>query len=509
MTAGVQEFSAEQGQPGHDITATLIDDLPAVRQDEWLYLLIPRSMHAIRVPASEQAAAPWRKVLAEYPSIATNRLYRPQGTPWGVTLVVSHRCNLSCVYCFSEVGHSTASLEVDRMLAIVDHTLAHRPAGRARPFVVNFFGGEPTLNMPDVEQVVRHVEQACASAGVQHSFRMVTNGTAPLSAMRFLVEHGFQLTVSMDAKPELQGPQRIYRKGLSPTQTVDTIKFLVDNGISPRIRSTVTGETVHHMAETVAYFAGLGATFIHFEPVGPSGTSSVGRLARYTTPTAEDYSTNLLRALDAARPLNAGVFGYAYQHLLSSPPKSYCEPMSGVDSYNVLNASGELIMCPEMQDPARNDDFQHNVGRVSGRRTVTVDITRKEDVGKLAVPVQVLSCQTCYARDICKSGCPSRNIQATGSLTKLDPYSCAVAKRVCADILGRMAQETFGAVAGCQEPILRPLAMPAELCTPPIVANAISVLQRAKIVFALTGETLAPQVHTEIERLTQLAGLST
>ena len=51
--------------------------------------------------------------------------------------------------------------------------------------------------------------------------------------------------------------------------------------------------------------------------------------------------------------------------------------------------------------------------------------------------------------------------------------------------------------------------MPAELCTPPIVANAISVLQRAKIVFALTGETLAPQVHTEIERLTQLAGLST
>ncbi|HEV2887350.1 MAG TPA: radical SAM protein, partial [Jatrophihabitans sp.] len=443
------------------------------------------------------------RLLAEYPSIAADRLQRPQGTPWGVTLVVSHRCNLSCVYCFSEVGHSTASLELERMLAIVDHTLARRPAGPRRAFVVNFFGGEPTLGMADVEKVVEHAERACAEAGVELSLRMVTNGTAPRSVLEYLVKHDFMLTVSMDAAPERQGGQRIYGKHFNAEQTMDAIRYLVESGLSIRVRSTVTGETVRHMDETVRFFASLGARFVHFEPVGPSGTTTSGRLSRYTTPSAEDYAENLLRAMDAARPLGVAVFGYAFQHLLSTPPRSYCGPMIGEDSYNVLNANGELIMCPEMQDPARNEGFGHNVGQVSGRHTVSLNLVRKEEVGKQAMPLQNSSCQSCYARDICKSGCPSRNIQATGSLTKLDPYSCAVAKRVCDDVLRRIAVETFHDVPETPEPMIKPISLPAELCSTPFVGNAISVLQRAKVVFTVTRERIDPSMDGEIARLSR------
>jgi uncharacterized protein len=370
--------------------------------------------------------------------------------------------------------------------------------------VVNFFGGEPTLAMADVERVVEHTERACAEAGVQPSLRMVTNGTAPRPVLEYLVKHRFMLTISMDAAPQLQGGQRIYGKHFNAGQTIESIRYLTDAGVSVRVRSTVTGETVHRMDDTVRFFAGLGVRFVHFEPVGPSGTTVAGRLSRYTTPSAEDYAENLLRAMDAARPLGLGVFGYAFQHLLSTPPRSYCGPMIGEDSYNVLNANGELIMCPEMQDPARNEGFGHNVGQVTGRHTVSLNLVRKEEIGNAAMPLQNASCQNCYARDICKSGCPSRNIQATGDLTKLDPYSCTVAKRVCDDILRRIAVETFQNVDETPEPVIKPISLPAEVCSTPIVGNAINILRRAKVVFSLTGERMDPAIDSELARLSSL-----
>lgn|GEM_PF-3231378 len=507
MTTTADEAPGLVADPWRPSSA-LLDEFPAVYDGDWLYLLMPRSMHAIRVPAARQAAAPWRRLLESYPSITAERLYRKPGAPWGTTIVVSHRCNLACVYCFSEVGHSSATLESDRMLAIVDHTLARRPAGPRTSFAVNFFGGEPTLAMNDIRRVVAHTERACAEAGVEPSFRMVTNGTAPREVLEYLAEHRFMLTVSMDASPHRQRGQRLYGKHASVDQTVETIKLLVGLGTSPRVRSTVTGETVEHMDETVRYFASLGVTFVHFEPVGPVGTTTPGRLSRYSSPPAEQYAENLLRALDAARPLGVGVFGYAYQHLLSSPARSYCAPMTGDDSYQVLNANGELIMCQEMQDPTRNSEFGHTIGKVAGRSAVFVDLLRKEAIGRRAAPTQAASCQTCYARDICKSGCPSRNIQATGDLTKLDRYSCTVAKRVCDDVLRRLAVETFRAVEPGPEPVIKPISLPPELCSPPVVGAALGILSRAKVVFALTGERLDPAVDDEIRRLRQLAGVS-
>ncbi|WP_435174226.1 radical SAM protein [Actinacidiphila sp. bgisy145] len=504
MGTQAPEAHRRDARDGSTAVAELLDGHPAVRDGQWLYLVLPRSMHAVRVPLDQEAGAPWRSVLAGYPSLRDARLSRPEADPWGVTLVVGHRCNLSCVYCFSEVGHSTATLEADRMMAVVDHTLERRPSAQNKLFGVNFFGGEPTLAMSDIEKVVAHTERMCAAKKVAPYFTMVTNGTAPREALQYLVDHRFTLTVSMDAAPERQGGQRIYGKRHNVDQTIDTIRFLADAGVPYRVRSTVTGETVHHMGETVEFFAGLGADFIHFEPVGPVGTTTPGRLSRYSEPSAEDYAENLLHAMDVARGIDVSVFSYAFQHLLSSPPRSYCGPMSGGDSYHVLNATGELIMCPEMQDPARNKQYGHNVGRATDRNVVFVDLVRKDEIGHSALPSQHQSCQTCYARDICDSGCPSRNIQATGSLTKLDRYSCAVAKRVCADVLRRLAVETFDAVKPTAEPLVKPIALPRELCSAPLVGSAVDILQRAKVVFALTRERLDPAVDTEIARLRRL-----
>jgi hypothetical protein len=52
--------------------------------------------------------------------------------------------------------------------------------------------------------------------------------------------------------------------------------------------------------------------------------------------------------------------------------------------------------------------------------------------------------------------------------------------------------------------MIKPISLPAELCSTPIVGNAIGVLRRAKVVFALTGERIDPAVDSEIARLSRL-----
>lgn len=486
------------------MTVTRIDDMPAVVTGEWVYLLMPRTMHAIRAPAESVDEAPWRPLLAGNISLSPARISRPQSAPWGVTLVTTHRCNLSCVYCFSEVGHSDAALPLDRMLALVDDTLNRPPSGPPAPFIVSFFGGEPTLNMPDVRAVVNYVQEQCKRKDVRCSFKMVTNGTAAIADMDFLADNEFQLTISMDAAPELQKDQRIYGRRHSVADTIACIRHLADRGVDFRVRSTVTGEMVSHMAETVSYFHDLGVRFVHFEPVGPSGPITSGRLSRYSSPTAEEYALNFIRAMDMARKLNIGVFGYSFQHILASPASSYCEPMTGSGSYSVLNANGELIMCQEMQDPARNRSYNHTVGRVIDRRKVEINLVRKSEIGRLATPAQAPSCQKCYARDICRSGCPSRNIQATGSLTKLDPYSCSIAKQVCAHVLRRLAEETFADAPPTPSVHVKPILLPPELSTPPVAAQAIMTLKRVKLVAMLTGAPGNADLQTALDRLMPL-----
>ena len=487
------------------MTTTVIDSMPAVVTDQWTDLLIPQSMHALRVPSTRSADAPWRALLARHPVLALGRLRQAVTSTWGVGLVMSHLCNMSCVYCFSEAGRSRAVLPLDQMLAVVDYALGRRQGGDRKSFSVHFFGGEPTLHMREVRAVVEHVIHRCAAMGVDPVFRMVTNGTAARSDLDFLIDHGVQLVVSMDASPRRQRDQRIYGPHHNVAGTVATIRHLVARSTPFRVRSTVTGQTVTHLVETVRYFAELGVRFVHFEPVGPSANTTPGRKRRYHSPAPEQYAEQFELAMVAARECGVGLFSYAFQHLVATPD-SYCNPMSGDDGYLVVNATGEIIMCPEQQDSERTLEFGRDLGRVTDEPRVSVDLHAKRANGDRARPGRHPGCQSCFAHGMCAGGCPSRNLQATGSPTTPDPYSCAIAKALGATILGRIAAETFAGAEPSDDVILRPIALPPELCVPSLVQAAAAILNRVRLGGMLTGEVPNQAVDAQLRRLTSLLG---
>ena len=94
-----------------------------------------------------------------------------------VCLNVAHLCNMKCDYCFASQGDFNTqkglmSIEVGQ--SAIDFLIA-QSKGR-HSLEVDFFGGEPLLNMPVVEQIVRYARQRGQETGQHFSFTLTTNG---------------------------------------------------------------------------------------------------------------------------------------------------------------------------------------------------------------------------------------------------------------------------------------------------------------------------------------------
>lgn len=115
-----------------------------------------------RFPAKEleEAAAEIRALSDEGILFTETPSYQKpvyNGVIKAMCLNISHNCNLSCAYCFAHGGSYNSEknnmpFEVAR--AAIDFLIAK--SGKRHNLEVDFFGGEPLLNMEVVQQTVEY-----------------------------------------------------------------------------------------------------------------------------------------------------------------------------------------------------------------------------------------------------------------------------------------------------------------------------------------------------------------
>ena len=91
-------------------------------------------------------------------------------------LHICHDCNLSCEYCFA--GGGTYHTERDYMSAevgkkAIDFLIEH--SGKRQNLEVDFFGGEPLMNMGPVKEIVSYARKQGEKFGKKFAFTMTTN----------------------------------------------------------------------------------------------------------------------------------------------------------------------------------------------------------------------------------------------------------------------------------------------------------------------------------------------
>ena len=94
------------------------------------------------------------------PDIDVPPTFAEEGIVKSMCLMVAHDCNLRCKYCFGDTGEyggdrELMSKEVGE--AAIEYIIEH--SGPRKHCEVDFFGGEPLVNMPVVRHVTAYVRR--------------------------------------------------------------------------------------------------------------------------------------------------------------------------------------------------------------------------------------------------------------------------------------------------------------------------------------------------------------
>lgn len=115
-----------------------------------------------------------------------------------VTLILTHRCNLACHYCYAGEHHGA------RMSAeMADRGVDLLFTDDSPSVQLSFFGGEPLIAFDLLQQAVYRAEERAAHEGRRLTLQCTTNGTLiDERVARFFRDHGFNVTVSIDGTRE-------------------------------------------------------------------------------------------------------------------------------------------------------------------------------------------------------------------------------------------------------------------------------------------------------------------
>ena len=134
---------------------------------------------------------------------------------------VTDACNLRCKYCgYADLYEGYDQREnlkfpFHKAKLIINYLYEYWEKQHCAdvnvPISISFYGGEPLLNMPFIQQVIEYVE-SLEPIGKKFHYNMTTNGMLLDKYMNFLVEKEFRLLISLDGDEKGQS-YRVDAKG--------------------------------------------------------------------------------------------------------------------------------------------------------------------------------------------------------------------------------------------------------------------------------------------------------
>lgn len=148
-------------------------------------------------------------------------------TPMVLTLTTTQDCNLGCYYCYE--SRSRAALNAHHIPAIVNWVRERLSASAKDSIHVDWYGGEPLLNVEFVESASVALQALCVELKVSYSASIISNGTCwPDDLPGFIRRHRIrQVQISFDGLKENHDKRRRYRKGRSPHPSASSFEQAV------------------------------------------------------------------------------------------------------------------------------------------------------------------------------------------------------------------------------------------------------------------------------------------
>ena len=358
------------------------------------------------------------------PDIDVPPTFAAEGVVKSMCLMVAHDCNLRCGYCFAGTGEYGGKRELmsnEVGEAAVEYIIAHSK-GR-KHCEIDFFGGEPLVNLPVVKHVTEYVRRREKETGKNFKLTLTTNGLLLGEDVRnWLNENRVSLVLSLDGRKEVHDRMRPDAGGNGTYDRVlENFRAMVDSrdGKDYYLRGTYTKYNLD-FTEDVLSMADKGFDVLSVEPV-------VAKDAPYAIEEAdlprvfEEYDRLTEAYLERHREGN-GFFFLHFNMDLSGGP-CVAKRLSGCGAgheYYAVAANGDLYPCHQF------------VGRAGYRLGSVFEGVTNKEFPKYFRESHVLNkpkCKECWARFFCSGGCHANAELFHGNIRKPYEVGCAIQKK--------------------------------------------------------------------------------
>ena len=360
-----------------------------------------------------------------FSTIATSLKEKTSGVVKALCLHVAHTCNLNCSYCFASQGkysgeRAIMSEEVGKRA--LDFLIEN--SGTRHNLEVDFFGGEPLMNLDVVKNLVAYAREREKECGKNFRFTLTTNGVLiDDDVIDFANREMSNVVLSLDGRKEIHDRFRVDYAGKgSFDKIVPKFQKLVEarGGKDYYMRGTFTHANPDFVND-IRTMLDLGFNELSMEPVvcAPDDPSALTDedlqvvMAQY-----EELASLMLERRRAGKPFTF----YHYMIDLSGGPCIF-KRVSGCGSgteYMAVTPWGDLYPCHQFVG-----DEKFKLGDIYNGVTNTALQGEFKKCNVYARP----ECKDCWAKLYCSGGCAANAYHATGEITGIYESGCKLFRK--------------------------------------------------------------------------------
>lgn len=348
------------------------------------------------------------------------------GVVKAMCLHAAHDCNLRCQYCFADTGafhmRNRALLTVETGRKALDWLVAK--SGNRVNLEVDFFGGEPLMNVPVIRELVAYGRALEKQHGKHFKFTTTTNAVALTDeVMDFLNAEMDNVVISLDGRPEVHDRMRPTPNGKgSYALIIDKAKRFVQKRGQKQyyLRGTFTRYNLD-FGNDVLHLADEGFEQLSIEPVVTSADKPYAIREADLPQVFAEYERlgrEYLRRRADGRWFS---FFHFVVDLTGGPClKKRLTGCGAGNEYVAVTPEGDIYPCHQF------------VGRPGMRMGSVLDGTFDTAMQARFKHNHVLAkekCRDCWARFYCSGGCAANAHAFNGDISKPYDLECQMERK--------------------------------------------------------------------------------
>jgi uncharacterized protein len=343
-------------------------------------------------------------------------------------LHVAHDCNLRCKYCFA----STGDFGVKRTLMkpeigkkAIDFLI--EASGSRRNLEVDFFGGEPLLNMDTVHQIIAYARDKEKKYNKNFRFTITTNALLlNQDNMNYINDNMDNVVLSIDGRKEVNDSMRVKVDGSGTyNNIIEKIKKMAELRKQDNyyVRGTFTQKNLD-FSKDVIHLADEGFEQISIEPVVAQEGSGMEIREEDLPILFKEYEKLALEYVKRKREGNPFNFFHFMIDLSQGP--CVIKRLTGCGAgyeYLAVSPEGDLYPCHQF---VGMKDFK--LGNVESLEQKEL----KKDIQLLFQNSNVYTkdeCRKCWARFYCSGGCSANAFQFNKDINIPYKIGCELEKK--------------------------------------------------------------------------------